>query len=971
MSRLMRMQAAATRRLHRMRSEDEQGFVLVYVLLVSMLISIMVATVSVAAVDNIVPAQRSAYSQAATAAAEAGIQAYLAKLEATTDCDSLSMLKLDAACIGVVGATSRSDRTALVSVDDDHPFRTGNQAYYTWSVESVTDQFVRVKSIGEIGEPGQGLYTKKVLVADVGGGISPLDYAYYSTYETMSSEQIGQLFRARTIALDSGDTLVAADSTLAKYAGGTVSWQGVPTVGATGSQWCDAVWYTPADPARADDLNQATGGVGRYAQNSGLPEGYDWQEPGTLTATDSTTGAAAHDGVCQVQFSTGNDFDGPLYTQDAYLLGRGTRDGTGPSFEQPAYSGWSSHDTANGPAPFNTAPVVGGGTANNDQNLPVSASFDLQLPHDTKAALTVDGPLLCEYWGPTRIYVQGGTAYVTSPMTAENAGNDCYTSHRDDELVTRVPGGPTAPDSDLKGAPLPDAGKPSVFRAQVPVTDTVIYVHNADLDSTTAWGQDADGKQKYEPIFQILGPDAAGSQISQTVTTTTTATATKRWTSNCDGWLLGWLVCDQSGKNQAKFEKEVAAFSDFTKQVINTDGTLKGATTASLTDDLQAALVGAFAGYGRTLYTPASPAPTPTAAGQVAYRVSFNPATEPAYGTAAGCTTGTPSTATDTLVTQPTTDDPLFADQKAAAVTTQTDCTQKSVTATVNRMVSGKDQCTHTNFLGVCDTWNYAWNGEDIPQFDIAAVRKVNTTTKTVDTAASLSFPRSSDVTRYQALDNGPGDAYVEGVVDGRLSVAAEHDVVVTGDLTYTDAAQNATALVAHDNVRVYHPVGCKDTSPGPTTAGYCPNDTTGLSPTDTLAYTETTFDQHPSRQYVNLIAQPTRTIAAAVFALNGSFLVDNFNRGAGRGVDGGYNETNAMQTLTLDGGVYQSHHGAAGALWQVRSEATTRPTSGYTTSIHWDSTLKYRQLPYSPRADNVTDSARWYVVSTSTGGSP
>ena len=40
-----------------------------------------------------------------------------------------------------------------------------------------------------------------------------------------------------------------------------------------------------------------------------------------------------------------------------------------------------------------------------------------------------------------------------------------------------------------------------------------------------------------------------------------------------------------------------------------------------------------------------------------------------------------------------------------------------------------------------------------------------------------------------------------------------------------------ATDLVAANNVRVYHPVKCADSSATSTSTGYCPNDTTGLFP--------------------------------------------------------------------------------------------------------------------------------------------
>jgi hypothetical protein len=960
---LMRLHAAASRRLHRARAEGERGFVLVYVLLVTMLISMMVATVSVATAGNVVPAQRSAYSEAATAAAQGGIQAYLAELTQASACKSLPMLQFNAAACAGLTQGSSSGRTKLISADADHAFGTGNQAYYTWTVLAVTPQFVRVRSVGEIGNPGSGLYTQKVLTADIDGGDTRNfgAYAYYSTYETLASAKIGAEFGPRTITLDDRDTIVAAGLDLTKVPPGTaVTWSGVPNTGNVGSQWCDALWYTPAEDKSP---NAATGGNGRFSQQSGLPDGYNWQE--TASAPASMAGTQ-HNGICQVEFSTGNRITGPAYSMDAFLLSNGTQNGQGPQFDMPTYTAWddTSAPVAPAGAAYRTFPVIGG-TTKDGLNAPQSASFPpLQLPDSVDGAIGNNSATqLCQYWGPTRIWVQGATAYITSPMTKADPSSACYLSNPlPGQVASTVPTGLTT-----EGSTLPGAGTPSVLRAEVPVADTLIYVHDAELASAVTWNG--------QPIFQVSGPAGSGTQLSQTATTATTATATGRWTSNCDGWLLGWLLCDQSGKNQAYFEKEVAKFSDFTKQVINADGTLKGTPTASLTADLQANLVTAFSGYGKTLYTPDSPAPTPTGDNQVAYRVAFNPAAEPALATVPpGCTTGTPTTAADGSVAQPPVNDPILGTRVQATVTTQVDCAQKQVTATVRRMTSTQDTCKKWVLLVCTGGWTYKWT-DDQPQFDIAATRKVTTTTKTVATSSSASFPLPNDVTRYQSKLDGPGDAYVEGTVNGKLSVVAEHDIVVTGNLTYADPTTNGTALVAHDNVRVYHPVGCTDTTAGATTPGYCPNDTTGLFDPQKLWFSGTNFGYHPSRQYTNLSrnsAEPAPMtnldVSAAVYALHGSFVVDNYNRGEGRSPDGTY-PANGLQTLTLFGGVYQLHHGAAGVQWEIGPTATTRPTSGYTAVIKWDEGLQDRSLPYLPDPAGGNAADPWRVISTSVGG--
>ena len=65
-------------------------------------------------------------------------------------------------------------------------------------------------------------------------------------------------------------------------------------------------------------------------------------------------------------------------------------------------------------------------------------------------------------------------------------------------------------------------------------------------------------------------------------------------------------------------------------------------------------------------------------------------------------------------------------------------------------------------------------------------------------------------------FDCGLGNVYVEGTVKGRVTIAAENNVVVTGDLGIANTALGAATgkdnsdivgLVAQNSVVVYHPV--------------------------------------------------------------------------------------------------------------------------------------------------------------------
>jgi hypothetical protein len=962
-----RLHEAAVRRANQARASDgDGGYILMYVLLISMLITGMVASVTTMAINNAVPTQQSAYSMSATAAAESGIQAYYAKLLDATNC--LTPLEISAGMTGCAGLTvgQSSGRVKLASADSAQPFTAANQPYYTWKVLAVTDSFVRVQGTGEIGDPGSGLYATKTLTADISGGNQNfLNYGYYSTYETLSRQQIQQEYGSTTSAGGSGGPTIAFDSqsilkdagvtnttalTVSPSAPKTVVWNGVPSTGQTGAQWCDSVYYTPADASST--LNSETGGQGRYVNAGALPAGYDWQETGTLDPGGANL-AVTHDGICEVDFTTGDVVSGQAYTHDSYLLSKGTQNGTGPEFQGPAYSTWGVNDTPSGATPWRGFPVIGGAVKNNT-NVPQTADWQLNLPPSGTDALTnhASTAQVCEYWGPTRIYTKSGIAYITSPMTAANAANVCYTSHPDPgQQAPIVPSGLTTSGTTLLGA-----GSASVLQAQVPVTDTLIYVHNAKLAATTQWtGQ---------TIFGVSSTTTPGTVLGTPTETTTTTATVSNMTSLQHNSTLG-------------------------PAVVNSDGTLKGSTTSSLYNDFLTQLQSAFAStQGHTLYTSAAAAraaSTPSGPSDMTYYVVMNPTSDPA---ATPYTTGCPAPTapvSDSRLPAPTfgNGDPLLGTQVNGTSHVTSACDTRTVNATIYAISS---YCTAVNLLGICLLGHYAWNPSASTAGTASATRNHIVQTTSVVSVPSTSFPLSNDITRYQAMQNGPGDAYIEGRVPGKLSVVAENDVVVTGNLTVPDLTSEGIVLVGGNDVRVYHPVGCVDTnaaslaamSSNPTQTGYCPNDTTGLSPAGKLWFGSGNFNEHPSRQYTNLTRNPSETtpmtdlaIDAAVFALTGSFIVDNYNRGEGKGWDSSGNfglQSNGLDRLTLDGGVYQQHHGAVGVEWPIISDSTQRPTSGYVSTITWDDKLKALTLPYVPSPTGGNGTKAWNIVSTTAG---
>lgn len=154
-------------------------------------------------------------------------------------------------------------------------------------------------------------------------------------------------------------------------------------------------------------------------------------------------------------------------------------------------------------------------------------------------------------------------------------------------------------------------------------------------------------------------------------------------------------------------------------------------------------------------------------------------------------------------------------------------------------------------------------------------------------------FPLSSDdVTAYEC---NAGTAFLEGTLKGALTVATQHDIIITDDVKYNtqavdkdtgavnSAATDVLGLVAQGSVQTYHPV------------------TSGRSNIDAARVRDLRID-------------------AAILSVENSFTVQNFNRGGQLG------------TLTVAGGIYQNYRGPVGS-------SGSNPT-GYLKNYLYDSRL-------------------------------
>lgn len=215
-------------------------------------------------------------------------------------------------------------------------------------------------------------------------------------------------------------------------------------------------------------------------------------------------------------------------------------------------------------------------------------------------------------------------------------------------------------------------------------------------------------------------------------------------------------------------------------------------------------------------------------------------------------------------------------------------------------------------------------------------------------------------------FDCGLGNVYIEGVVNGRVTIAAQNNVIVTGDLSISSSAKGSTAvgpdmvgLVASNSVVVYHPVsrssdplteGAPTKTVSPTNLKTtCPTTSATGSPSggspangNTITCTWTTTRTYTST-YTNLsfpgatTSTGTRWVYASIQTLARSFWVQNYNQGADLG------------KLSIRGSIAQKWRGAVG----------TSGGTGFDKDYSYDSRLQFASPPYFPQWTNAAWGAK------------
>jgi len=147
----------------------------------------------------------------------------------------------------------------------------------------------------------------------------------------------------------------------------------------------------------------------------------------------------------------------------------------------------------------------------------------------------------------------------------------------------------------------------------------------------------------------------------------------------------------------------------------------------------------------------------------------------------------------------------------------------------------------------------------------------------------------------------GCGNAFVTGTYSKDLTIAAESDVVIQDSITKTN--DSVLGLIANQFVRVAHPV-------------------TGFT-------SSVNSSGNASTSCTNVNSNASRTIDAAILALNHSFTVDNYFCGSPLG------------TLTVNGVIAQQFRGPVG------TGSGGGIATGYIKNYIYDNRLSLRQPPY------------------------
>lgn len=203
-------------------------------------------------------------------------------------------------------------------------------------------------------------------------------------------------------------------------------------------------------------------------------------------------------------------------------------------------------------------------------------------------------------------------------------------------------------------------------------------------------------------------------------------------------------------------------------------------------------------------------------------------------------------------------------------------------------LFSGKTQIVIDDTSMQVKVKNGSWQTKALPTNGVIYVKN-----ETTGGGCNVGYSRNQTYNNPNAC----GDAWVKGDYSGNLTIAADNDVIINGNLT-RNSDDLLLGLIANNFVRVYHPIAWDYNDEDDDDDDECLNGTGSLS---------------------------NPRIDAAMLALNHSFIVDNWYCG------------NDLGDLEVHGAIAQRFRGPVG----------TSGGTGYIKDYNYNDRLKYREPPF------------------------
>jgi hypothetical protein len=169
---------------------------------------------------------------------------------------------------------------------------------------------------------------------------------------------------------------------------------------------------------------------------------------------------------------------------------------------------------------------------------------------------------------------------------------------------------------------------------------------------------------------------------------------------------------------------------------------------------------------------------------------------------------------------------------------------------------------------------------------------------------------------------SGCGNAIVDtggSSYSGQLTIAAENDVIIDGDIQRTSSSADLLGLIANNFIRVMHPV-CESTDRDCSGGTGIPG-----SVTEQSGKGDCDADNDGRRAVNGDGSTDNLRIDAALLAIDHSFIVDHYDCGS------------ELDTLTVNGAISQKFRGAVG----------TTGGTGYIKDYNYDDRLRFQEPPH------------------------